>query len=321
MAPVSFWSVARVILGPGQIQAVPEASHVSTAHASPTVWLQALQRARGSPTVLVAPEGMQIVSLKGLRQDPSATLQSVRPARANMKDAQWCGYGEYVACQQSRVGGWTGCGERRGRGPGRRWWRYQEEGLWRWRACQRLWVPLISGLSCFRGRPFGVECLFAWVWMLLTLDYRLPRALGDFASGGAPIAEGGQGAAGGGAGGEAGAQQGVQAWDTLVCDCNASFEQWEVQDQKIERLCAQLAQEEAGRSAEPSTFVASSVAEVEELAWCQVPLTSGTSSKARPYARRNKVLDAVRRVLQDIRGFWVCGRWSGTYVDAPGQTK
>ncbi|KAG6882432.1 hypothetical protein C0992_011691, partial [Termitomyces sp. T32_za158] len=48
-APVSSWLAACVILGPGQIQAVPEASRVSTAHASPTVWSQALQRARGPP--------------------------------------------------------------------------------------------------------------------------------------------------------------------------------------------------------------------------------------------------------------------------------
>ncbi|KAG6873871.1 hypothetical protein C0992_008336 [Termitomyces sp. T32_za158] len=51
MAPASSRSAARIVFGPGQIQAVPEASRMSTAHASPAVWSQALQRARGPPTL------------------------------------------------------------------------------------------------------------------------------------------------------------------------------------------------------------------------------------------------------------------------------
>ncbi|KAG6882068.1 hypothetical protein C0992_012823 [Termitomyces sp. T32_za158] len=50
-APVSSRSAACVVFGPGQIQAVPEASRVSTANVPPVVWTQALQRARGPPTL------------------------------------------------------------------------------------------------------------------------------------------------------------------------------------------------------------------------------------------------------------------------------
>ncbi|KAG6893601.1 hypothetical protein C0992_009346, partial [Termitomyces sp. T32_za158] len=50
-APVSSRSSTRVVFGPGQVQAVPEASRVSTAQVSPAVWSQALQRARGPPTL------------------------------------------------------------------------------------------------------------------------------------------------------------------------------------------------------------------------------------------------------------------------------
>ncbi|KAG6894742.1 hypothetical protein C0992_004898 [Termitomyces sp. T32_za158] len=49
--PVSSRLAACVVFGPGQIQAVPEALRVSTAQVSPAVWSQALQRARGPPTL------------------------------------------------------------------------------------------------------------------------------------------------------------------------------------------------------------------------------------------------------------------------------
>ncbi|KAG6895249.1 hypothetical protein C0992_002363 [Termitomyces sp. T32_za158] len=51
MAPASFHLAARVTLGLGQIQVVPEASRVLVTHVSPVVWSQALQRAQGPPTL------------------------------------------------------------------------------------------------------------------------------------------------------------------------------------------------------------------------------------------------------------------------------
>ncbi|KAG6893589.1 hypothetical protein C0992_009422 [Termitomyces sp. T32_za158] len=57
------------------------------------------------------------------------------------------------------------------------------------------------------------------------------------------------------------------AWDTLVCDCDASFEQWEVQDQEINQLRAHLAQGQASSSTGAPEFAVPSMHEVEELAW------------------------------------------------------
>ncbi|KAG6887128.1 hypothetical protein C0992_000544 [Termitomyces sp. T32_za158] len=56
------------------------------------------------------------------------------------------------------------------------------------------------------------------------------------------------------------------AWDTLVHDCNASFERWEAQDQEIKQLWAHLAQGQASSLTEALGFAAPSVHEVEELA-------------------------------------------------------
>ncbi|KAG6895310.1 hypothetical protein C0992_001990, partial [Termitomyces sp. T32_za158] len=59
----------------------------------------------------------------------------------------------------------------------------------------------------------------------------------------------------------------ARAQDTLVCNHDALFEQWEVQDRELEQLWALLAQEQVVRPTGISVFTAPSEQEVEELAW------------------------------------------------------
>ncbi|KAG6894171.1 hypothetical protein C0992_007243 [Termitomyces sp. T32_za158] len=58
----------------------------------------------------------------------------------------------------------------------------------------------------------------------------------------------------------------ARARDTLVHDCNASFERWEAQDREIDQLWARLVQGQASSSTGAPGFVAPSAQEVEVMA-------------------------------------------------------
>ncbi|KAG6888336.1 hypothetical protein C0992_008748 [Termitomyces sp. T32_za158] len=112
-------------------------------------------------------------------------------------------------------------------------------------ACASSVVPT----SYLRGWPFRVERLLAGLGAPPALHYCLSRSPGDLVSRARQERD-----------------KVAWAWDTLVRNCDASFERWEEQDWELGRLRALLAQEQVVRPAGIPVFTTPSEQEVKELA-------------------------------------------------------
>ncbi|KAG6885167.1 hypothetical protein C0992_005384 [Termitomyces sp. T32_za158] len=241
--------------------------------------------------VLVAPRGMWTASLRGLRQDPSATLQCVRPAGTTTKDVQLHGCGKYVGCVLAEQG-----------------W-----GLdWVWRKMgKRSWLQVVEvpggGPTAVEGMPTPVDTPRLWPdkgKRKAVLESEVPKRVRRCLSLAPPIFEGGPLGSNVFLPGSGcllpsiticqgpleisraevhqlqeeveGLREDVRvaqqernemtwACNTLLHDRDASLKLWEMQAEEIEQLRARLTQEAVGSLTGVPGFVAPSAQEVEEL--------------------------------------------------------
>ncbi|KAG6886663.1 hypothetical protein C0992_002903 [Termitomyces sp. T32_za158] len=298
--PVSSWSAACVVFGPGQIQAVPEASHVSTAHVSPAVWSQALQRAQGPPTLAWC-QANGPCSCCAWR---NADCIFEGPQTGSRRDSAVCEacQGKHEGCSVVRL--WRVCCMSAEQGWGLDWvWRKTGKG-----PCPQVVEVLGGGPTAVEGvpTPVGTPCLRPDMGKRKAVsESEAPKRVRRRLSLVPPTFEGGplglnifspglgrllpsiticQGPLEISQAEVCWLREEVEglreevrvarqerdevawAWDTLVRDRDASFERWEAQDQEINQLQARLAQGQVSSSTGALGFTVLSAREVEELA-------------------------------------------------------
>ncbi|KAG6892979.1 hypothetical protein C0992_011689 [Termitomyces sp. T32_za158] len=299
-APVSSRLLARIVFGPGQIQAVPEASRVSTANVLPAVWTQALQRAQGPPMLAWCQANGPCSHCA--RRNVDCVFEG--PQSGSRRDSAVC-----EACQENHKRCLVA----------QLWWvccMSAEQGWsldWVWRKTGKEPRPQVvevpgGGPTAVEGAPTPVGT------PRLRLDKgkrkavsesEAPRRVCRRLSPAPPVFEGGPSGSNVFSPGSRrllpsitirqgpleisraevrrlreeveGLREEVRvarrerdkvawAWDTLVCDRNVSFKQWEAQDREIDQLRARLVQGQASSLTGAPGFVAPSAQEVEAMA-------------------------------------------------------
>ncbi|KAG6874714.1 hypothetical protein C0992_006904, partial [Termitomyces sp. T32_za158] len=329
-APVSSRSAAQVILGPGQIQAVPEVSHMSTAHASLVVWSQALQRARGPPTLAWCQANGPCSCCA--RRNADCIFEG--PQAGSWHDSVVC-----KACQDKHEGCsvawlWRVCCVSAEQGWGLDWmWRKMGKGprpqvvevpgggptavegmptpvgtpclrpdkgkrkaVSESEAPKRVRRRLSPAPPTFKGGPLGLNVFLPGSGCLLpsiTIRQGPPEILRSEVRW---LREEIEGLREEVPVARQECDEVAQAWDTLVHDRDTSFEQWEAQDQEINQLQARLAQGQASSSTGAPGFTVPSAREVEELARS----LQATEAESR---RREWLLRKVARMRLEVLGW------------------
>ncbi|KAG6884286.1 hypothetical protein C0992_006583 [Termitomyces sp. T32_za158] len=279
-APVSSRSAARVVFGPGQIQAVPEASRVSTANVPPVVWTQALQRARGPPTLAWCQANGPCSHC--VRRNADSVFEG--PQAGSRRDSAVC-----EACRENH----ERCSVA---------WLWQvccvsaEQGWdldWVWRKTGKEPRPRVvevpgGGPTAVEGvpTPVGTPCLRPDKGKRKAVSKsEAPKRVRRRLSPAPPVFEGGPSGSNVFSPGSGRLlpsitirqgpleisqaeerDEAAQARDMLLRDHDASLELLEAQAEEVEQLRAQLMREAAGSSTGALGFVALSAQEVEAMA-------------------------------------------------------